>query len=519
MTPGLGDAGVSVMTVTVTDAGTPALSDDEAFVLTIVDPNSPSVAGVVKSSATLLPVANALVTLQTTAAQAATALDGSFWFNAPGGPDLDIVGAAKGYYSASVTSGSPATDLEVLLAPVTIGTNASYTFVDPDTCGTCHPNQKSEWDNSAMANAGINTWVHDIYDGNATPGGMGGFVYTRDSVYAGTNPNSECAACHQPESWVVAGFTGRVEGPDDSDYPSTAAVHGVSCDTCHKIANVDKQNISFPGIFPGAVTINLPDPGIQVQYGLLSDVDINVPGLMEPSYQPQLAAEVCGVCHEDNNDINEDHTFTGITSEPTYTEWAASPYGDPASPSYQSCVDCHMPPSGETQICSVDPLVRDPSTVRTHAIEGTTKAYLENAVELSMQSQLTGPELRVDVTIDNNLTGHHVPTGVTIRNMILLVEAWEDGQDPLVNPLVHTGSAKRSTISAASAIPHKVISPDFPAGSTRRSITTPLGKVRRSSLTRPASCSTAESVLWTLTRRATPSTSRMVPAPSTCGRV
>ncbi|MCP4413470.1 MAG: hypothetical protein GY808_13010, partial [Gammaproteobacteria bacterium] len=86
------------------------------------------------------------------------------------------------------------------------------------------------------------------------------------------------------------------------------------------------------------------------------------------------------------------------------------------------------------------PLIRDPATVLSHRIEGTTATYLENAVELSMNAQLTGTELTVDVTIDNSLTGHHVPTGVTVRNMILLVEAWEDGQDPLTNPLVYTGT-------------------------------------------------------------------------------
>ncbi|MCP4993281.1 MAG: hypothetical protein GY934_05790, partial [Gammaproteobacteria bacterium] len=248
----------------------------------------------------------------------------------------------------STVADSPATDIEILLTPVTIGTNTSYSFVDPDACGSCHPNQKSEWDNSAMANAGINTWVHDIYDGNGTPGGNGGFVYTRDSVYAGSNPDSECAACHQPELWVAAGFSGRMEGPLDGIYPSTATSHGISCDICHKIADVDEQKISFPGVFPDAVTINLPDSGYQVQYGFLPDVDFNEAGTMEPSYQSQLAADVCGACHQDNNDINEDHTFAGITSEPTYTEWDESPYSDPASASYKTCIDCHMPPSGET---------------------------------------------------------------------------------------------------------------------------------------------------------------------------
>ena len=32
-----------------------------------------------------------------------------------------------------------------------------------------------------MATAGVNAWVHDVYNGTATPGGNGGFVYMRDS--------------------------------------------------------------------------------------------------------------------------------------------------------------------------------------------------------------------------------------------------------------------------------------------------------------------------------------------------
>ncbi|MCP4960901.1 MAG: hypothetical protein GY925_16750, partial [Actinomycetia bacterium] len=321
-------------------------------------PISGIVSGFVRDAVTLLPIEDAVVTLQATTTHTSTAADGSFALNiADGGTDLVIVGANKGYYSASVTTNSPAAGAEILLNPVIIGTNAAYSFVEPATCAGCHPNQKSEWDNSAMANAGVNTWMHDIYDGNGTPGGMGGFVYTRDSVHAATVPDAECAACHQPESWVAAGYSGRVEGPDDIGFPSTAASHGVSCEACHKIADIDTQKMDFPGIFPGAVEFNLPEWGTQVQYGLLPDVDFHAPGTMEASYQPQLVAEVCGACHQDNADPNEDHTFTGITSEPTFNEWLQSPYGnDPSSPSYTTCIDCHMPPSGETEICTVDPL-------------------------------------------------------------------------------------------------------------------------------------------------------------------
>jgi len=439
LTPAPGDAGVMTVTITVTDTGT-GLSKEDTFALTVIDPAINSVSGIVRDSVTLLPIEGALVTLQATTTQASTAVDGSFSLDIDSGSYLVIVGASKGYYNASVTVNLPATDAEILLKPVAIGTNASYSFIEPTTCASCHPDQKSEWDNSAMAKAGTNTWVHDIFDGSGTPGGLGGFVYTRDSVFAGSNPDSECAACHQPESWIAAGYSGRMESPNDAGYPSTATTHGISCETCHKIANVDTDKIDFPGIFPEAVTFNQSENGNQVQYGLLPDVDYNWSGEMEPSYQPQLAAEVCGACHQDANDINEDHTFAGVISEPTYTEWAESPYGDPDSGLYQSCIECHMPPSGNTDICTYISLPRDPDTVRTHAIEGTTATYLDNAVELSMQTEVVGNELQVDVSIDNSLTGHHVPTGVTVRNMILVVEAWQDGQDPLVNPLSHTGA-------------------------------------------------------------------------------
>ena len=149
---------------------------------------------------------------------------------------------------------------------------------------------------------------------------------------------------------------------------------------------------------------------------------------MRASYQPQLVAEVCAACHQDANDIHENHSFDGVISEPTYLEWAESPYADPESPHFATCVDCHMPASGHDQACNAlfPPLVRDPNTIRSHRILGTTPEFLQNAVELTMQVSRSGPEVRVDIDVNNSLTGHHVPTGVTVRNVILLVGAWRE---------------------------------------------------------------------------------------------
>ncbi|MCE7856571.1 MAG: hypothetical protein DYG97_08525 [Ignavibacteria bacterium CHB3] len=56
---------------------------------------------------------------------------------------------------------------------------------------------------------------------------------------------------------------------------------------------------------------------------------------------------------------------------------------------------------------------------------------------MNINPQPSGNEVNVEVTITNNNTGHHVPTGVTIRNMILLVEAFTK-QDS--TPLIYTGT-------------------------------------------------------------------------------
>ncbi len=394
------------------------------------------ITGTVIDNSSTAPIEGALVTLQGGSPQVTTAADGSFTMDV-NGSGLLLVGAAKGYFYQNVTVNSPASGVVLALDPTPITDNASYNILSPGGCGACHPKQLADWTNTPMARAGFNTWVHDIYDGNGTAGGMGGFVYTRDSIHASTNPNSECASCHQPQHWIEN--PAAALDPNTSS-PTPAVEFGVSCDICHKVADVDESRINYPGIFPGAVTYNRPDPGTQIQYGVLGDVDFLVPPLMRASYQPQLRAEVCAACHQDAADPDQNETFNGVISEPTYLEWLASPYAVPRSSFYADCVDCHMGPSGDNGVCNnITPPNRPVEAVRDHEILGTTAAYLENAVDMTLEVYPYGSQLRVSVTVANNQTGHHVPTGVTVRNMILVVEAWEDGQDPLTNPLPYTG--------------------------------------------------------------------------------
>jgi hypothetical protein len=397
---------------------------------------SAQVSGTVVDASTLLPIAGARVTRQATTITTVTAADGSFSLPGAVGSNLVIVAAMKGFYNESVQVNSPAIGVQIKLPAVPQEEDPTYEFVLPNACGACHDDQVAQWTGSPMARAGTNTWTYDLYDGTGTPGGLGGFVYTRDSEHATSNPESECASCHQPEPWILEPFGAL----DPIDSLSAPALHGVSCEVCHKIAHIDEARKNFPGIWPGVVTFTRPSAASgQVQYGVLGDADFEVPMFMRPSYQPQLVSAACAACHQDKNDPDGDGDFeeeNGVISEPTYGEWLATPYADPQSPLYASCADCHMPAYGDSTVCTVGGPLRDPDTIRHHRIEGTTAPYLESSVTMTIAGSVTGLDLDVDVSITNDGVGHHVPTGVTVRNMILLVDAWR-GEDGL--PLADDG--------------------------------------------------------------------------------
>ncbi len=82
-----------------------------------------------------------------------------------------------------------------------------------------------------------------------------------------------------------------------------------------------------------------------------------------------------------------------------------------------------MPATKATTFCNMEPVQRPIGTIRSHRIEGTTPQFLENAVELKLDCERSDSLLHVNVKIINSQTGHHVPTGVTVRSMILLIEA------------------------------------------------------------------------------------------------
>ena len=388
-----------------------------------------SVAGTVTSTDGA-PIDDAVVTVQTTTITTRTTA-GAFSIPLTVTSSRTIVAAKKGYFNGSTV----ATDLSGALVIQLERLPADNPLYEPKAaafCVRCHGDQVREWQGSTMARAGLNRWVHDIFNGTGTTNGMGGFVYIRDSPHAASSPASECGACHEPETWMR-----EPHAPlGDLRQPTDEMLHGVSCEVCHKIGHIDETKPNYPGIYPGVVDMVRPQEGLQVQFGVRADSDFVRDGRMRPAYQPQLTAAVCAACHQDKNDPDGDGDFeeaNGVISEPTYLEWLASPYADPMSPHAATCVDCHMRTSGRDRICDIlfPPLLRPPEQIRSHVFEGTTPAYLDNALTAALRTSADGGALEVQVTLTNDRTGHHVPTGVTIRNVLLIVEAWQAGL-PLV---------------------------------------------------------------------------------------
>ena len=298
----------------------------------------------------------------------------------------------------------------------------------------------------------------------------------------------DCADCHSPsyasqtqDDGVTPLWDMRAGVLSDADKLSAIDKQGVHCDFCHKMHEVEEgeEYWTEPGV-NYKVHLLRPDPSLKSKtegkatYGPLDDV---IYKNMQASYTPQFKkSEVCSPCHQDarklylqpvdeNGDPAGDQVERILWSEDTYREWRFSGYSgledDYPVNNYAGkvlqCQDCHMkdpppdPATGESiaDYAEVtDPYYmiskdkrkhatkRDARTIYPHRFEGTNqnlstgekKRYLEWAVNLSVENaKVENGVLRFDVNVTNSHTGHSYPSGVTQRNVVLLVEATQSG--------------------------------------------------------------------------------------------
>lgn len=296
----------------------------------------------------------------------------------------------------------------------------------------------------------------------------------------------DCADCHSPsyaskvqEDGSTPLWDMRAGVLTDEDKLSPIDKQGVHCDFCHKVRKVhdEEEYWTEPGV-NYKVDLLRPDPLLKsslegkIMFGPFDDV---VYKNMQASYVSQFKkSEICSPCHQDARKlylqpVDENDQPVGeqieriLWSEDTYREWRFSGYSgleedypvDNYAGKVLQCQDCHMkdPPPDPATGKSIadyteitDPFYmqdkrkyaasRDPRTLYPHRFEGTNqnvsagekKRYLEWAVDLTVaNARVEGGTVSFDVNVINSHTGHTYPSGVTQRNVVLLVEAKQSG--------------------------------------------------------------------------------------------
>ncbi len=399
--------------------------------LAAAPPARAAISGHVLESGSGNPVAGAWVHLQAEPVPAVfSGADGSFSLPVtPAGSVL--VTAAVAYLesaptnhligSAYAVNGDAAVEIFLELLPS--GDQPGYQPAEYTLCAGCHVDQAAAWSTSRHAFTGDNVWVRDLFSGDGTAGGGAGYVFkeTHDPGTPGF-----CATCHTPMADLTApGGPGTLD-LDDPTIPPYGR-QGVTCVTCHQLAAIDATRLGALAHL-GKAHYRFPtDPGgdsWQYVWGPLDDVTF---GGMRPSYSPlHRTSLLCASCHQ------YDNPTTGAPGQNTYGEWLASPFAAPG-PSYRTCQDCHMPPAaGIGQNCLFGGPDRPGADRRVHTFLGSNEQTLRDNLQLTTSAEeIAGGRLRVTAAVDNFGAGHSFPTGISVRNAILLVEATIDGL-PLV---------------------------------------------------------------------------------------
>ena len=315
---------------------------------------------------------------------------------------------------AAANNGDTAIDIRLPILPAT--NNPSYAPASSDYCLNCHKSVYPQWQSSNHSRAATNPWVLDVYSGTGTPGGSAGYVFraTHDAGETGF-----CATCHTPMADVFNPGNTYLDEVTDP-----VALEGVTCVSCHQMDSVDENNLDALHLL-GKSTYRFPDdtefPTRDYVWGPLGDVTF---GLMKTSLSTLHGTSlVCASCHQYKNPT------TGSPGQNTYREWAASSFAAPG-PGQRNCQDCHMPSStDEGSLCVfIDP-DRPGNQRRQHIFIGSTPDMLQNNVSLAVAAQeVAAGRIRVTADVTNFGAGHSFPTGVSIRNAILVVSALWNGQ-------------------------------------------------------------------------------------------
>ena len=343
---------------------------------------------------------------------------------------------------------------DIFLNPVYMNDQPGYRFISPVTCSGCHIKLTRYWDKSKMAHTTSNQKVLDLYYGTD--------AFKRRGIGPGykiDNPrsNGDCATCHAPS---VAASSPWSQDLGTALRSSRAEWDGISCDYCHKIRKVFQDKTKPSGMAAVLERQTAPGSSSILVFGPYDDV---VNPAMAASYNPVFEQGLfCSTCHShykrlekgttwDHSKIYSDAEWKGFGFEgdtflpiqTTYQEWRQwqdqLTLDDPNKG--KKCQDCHM--GWRKEMLPYDNYIidsmarrmwgtyRKAQNIHPHHFDGGTEIQLKTALAMELEGEITGKRLEVSVYITNTNGGHWVPTGETMRSVMLVVQAFDSEGSPL----------------------------------------------------------------------------------------
>jgi hypothetical protein len=321
------------------------------------------------------------------------------------GSFVAISAGKRGWYNTDRNARVGDTILTINLDSLPPGDDPDYVFQSPAYCRTCHEPFYEQWSQAKHSGAARNPMLLEMYNGTDTQGNSGvapGFKL--DFPFSG----GDCADCHAP--------TGALFSPGDMDMNDILALgrvdtNGVYCDFCHKVWDVP---VNYATGVNGAIFLKRPPSTANrdINLGPLDDVtSFWMGGTYNDVFQK---SDFCSGCHQYKN-------VNGLIVDDTYDSWRQSSYAQ----SGLQCQDCHMKPFTDSIFVSgigfADAVRRDPERLFNHLFRRTGLVDSSETAVLHIRSELDGDSLSLETAVTNRHAGHNLPTGVTFRNILLVI--------------------------------------------------------------------------------------------------